>query len=70
MVTVQVLNESDDIHRQGVNEGSDLLGLPWRSEEIDHLLYSPRSMHVERNTDKIIGDRLDNGRSLFIGRVL
>lgn len=70
VVAVQVLDEGDDVHRQSVNERSDLLGLPGRSKEIDHLLNSPRSVHVERDANKIIGNRLDDGSSLFVGRVL
>jgi hypothetical protein len=46
-----------------------LLGLPWGSEEIDHLLNSTSTVHVERNTDQITGDGFDDGSPLFVGRV-
>jgi hypothetical protein len=69
VVTVEIFDESDDVHRQGVDQGPDLLWLSGRSEEIDHLLHSSSSVHVERNTNEVISNRFDDGRSLFVGRV-
>jgi hypothetical protein len=70
VVTVEILDESDNVHRQGVDQGSDLLGLSRGSEEIDHLLHGSGSVHVERDTNKVVGNRLDDGHSLLVGRVL
>jgi hypothetical protein len=69
VVTVQILDEGDDIHRESIDQRSDLFGLPGRSEEIDHLLDGSCTMHVERDADEIVSDRFDDGSSLFIGRV-
>ena len=70
MVSVQILDERDDVHAQSVNERSDLLRLTRLRQEVDHLLDSPRSVHVQADTNEIAGDRVDDGRSLLFGRVL
>jgi len=69
VVTIEILDQSNDVHGQSIDQCPDLLGLPGGSEEIDHLLNSTGSVHVERNTDQIAGDRFDNGSPLFIRRV-
>lgn len=69
VVTVEILDEGDDVHGKSVNQGPDLLGLPWRSEEINHLLNSTSTVHIERNANKVISDRFDNSSSLFVRRV-
>ena len=69
VVTVQILDEGDDIHRQSVDQSPNLFGLPGRSEEIDHLLNGSSTVHVERDPNKIISNRLDDGSSLLVGRV-
>jgi hypothetical protein len=69
MVTVEILDQGDDVHGQSVNQCPNLLRLPWRSEEIDHLLNSTSTVHIERDTDQITGDRFDDSSPLFIRRV-
>ena len=70
VITVEILDQSNDVHGQSVNQCPNLLGLPGGSEEIDHLLNSTGTVHVERDTDQIAGDRFNDGSPLFVGRVL
>ena len=69
VVTIEILDQSDNIHGQSIDQCPNLLGLPGGSEEIDHLLNSTSTVHVERNTDQITGDRFNDGSPLFIRRV-
>lgn len=70
MVTIEILDQGDNVHGQSVDQCPNLLRLPGGSEEIDHLLNSTSTVHVERNADQIAGDRFNDGSSLFVGRVL
>jgi len=36
-------------------------------QKVDHFLNSPRPVHIERNINKVLGDRLANNVSLLIG---
>ena len=70
MVSVQVFDEGHDVHAESVDQRPDLLLLSRLGEEVDHLLDSPRSVHVQADADEITSDRVDDGRSLLFGRVL
>ena len=44
--------------------------LPPGAEEIDHLLHRARAVHVERDVDQVLSDRVANHVPLIIRRVL
>ena len=67
MVSVQVLDQSHNIDTQSVVEGSDLFLLTRTGEEVDHLLDSTGTVHVQADTDELARHRLDDGGSLFLG---
>lgn len=67
MVSVQVLDQSHNIDTQSVDEGSDLFLLTRTGEEVDHLLDSTGTVHVQADTDELARHRLDDGGSLFLG---
>jgi hypothetical protein len=47
VVAVEILDESNNVHRKSVDQSPDLLRLPGGSEEIHHLLNSTSTVHVE-----------------------
>jgi hypothetical protein len=47
MVTVEILDEGDNVHGKSIDQSPNLLGLPWRSEEINHFLNSTSTVHIE-----------------------
>lgn len=70
MVPVQILDQSDNVHAEGVDQGSDLLLLSRLSKEVDHLLNSSSTVHVQTDANEISSNRFDDGGSLLLGRVL
>ena len=44
--------------------------LALRRQEVDHLLNSARSVHIEGDVDEVLGDRFANDVALLVGRVL
>ena len=70
MIAIEVLDQSHDVNAQSVDECPDLLLLSGRSQKVDHLLNRPRPMHVQTDPHEIASDRIDDGGSLFVGRVL
>ena len=70
MVSVEILDESDDVQTERQDDAPDLVGLPGVAEEVDHLLNSSGTVHVQRDADKIVGNRLADDVSLLLGRVL
>lgn len=70
MVTVQILYQGHDIHAQSKDQRPNLLGLPGLSQEIHHLLDCPRSVHVQRDANQVVRNRVNDRRPLLFGRVL
>ena len=70
MVSVEILDERNDIHAESVDQSSDLLLLSWLSQKVDHFLNSSSPVHVETDPDEITSNRVDDGRSLLFGRIL
>ena len=92
MISVEVLNQNDDVKAKRNDDGVDLggavgvsltkklascrtksignLNLSASSQEINHLLYSSSSMHVQRNVDQIRGNRFTDEVALFVRRIL
>ena len=48
MVAIEILDQGDDVQ---VESHDERLDLPLSREVVDHLLNSPSSMHIERDTD-------------------
>ncbi len=69
MVTVQVLDQTDDVQAEGEDDRADLAGLSRVRQEVNHLLNSSGAMHVERDGDQIIGYGLADDAALFLSRV-
>ena len=67
VVTVEVLNEDDDVQAERDNDGVDLAT---RREEVNHLLDSARAVHVERDVDEVLGDGLADEVALLVGTEL
>jgi hypothetical protein len=67
VVTIEVLDEGDDVQVQGHDESLDL---SLRREKVDHLLNRAGTVHVEGDLDEVSGDRLDQRVPLFVGAVL
>lgn len=70
MVTVQILDQRHHIHAQSKDQRPNLLGLPRLSQEIHHLLDCPRSVHVQRDANQVVGNGVNDRRPLLLGRVL
>lgn len=70
MVTVQILDQRHHIHAQSKDQCPNLLGLPRLSQEIHHLLDCPRSVHVQRDANQVVGNGINDRGPLFFGRVL
>lgn len=92
MISVEVLNQNDDVKAERNDDGMDLggavgVGLTERlasnrkksigksnlsasGQEINHLLNSTSSMHVQRNIDEIRGNGITDEVALFIRRIL
>lgn len=68
MITVQILDERHDVHAERVDQSADLLGLPGARQKVDHLLHRARAVHVERDRDEVIRDRVDNRIALLLAR--
>jgi len=69
VVSVEILDESDDIQTERQDDAPDLVGLPGVAKEVDHLLNSSGTVHVQGDADEIVGDRLADDISLLLGRV-
>jgi hypothetical protein len=69
VVPVEILDEGNDVQAQSEDDTPDLVRLPGVAEEIDHLLDGTSTVHVQRDSDKIIGNRFADDVSLFLSRV-
>lgn len=69
VVPVEILDQANDVQAEGEDDGSNLVGLSRVREEIDHLLNSSSSVHVERDGDKIVSDGFADDVPLFLCRV-
>jgi hypothetical protein len=69
VVSIQVLDQTDDVQAESQDDRADLTGLPRVGQEVDHFLDSSSTVHVERDGNKVIGDRLADDAALFFGRV-
>jgi hypothetical protein len=58
------VGNEEDMYKQ-----SSVTDLAAGGKEIDHLLYSARTMHVERNIDQILSDRLADEVALIVSRM-
>lgn len=75
MVTVKVLDENDHMHAEGNDNRVNLaivaqIRLPAPGQEVDHLLNSSGSVHIQGNVDQVLGNRLADDTTLLVGRVL
>ena len=67
VVAVEVLDQS---HHTGVKSDDDNGNLLRGRQELDHLLDSPSSVHVERDVDQLRSNCLNNHGALFVAAVL
>lgn len=70
VVPIQILDQGYNVQTQGEDDAPDLVRLPRVAEEVDHLLDRPGTVHVQRDADKIVGNRLADDVTLLFGRVL
>ncbi len=69
MVTVQVLDQTDDVQAEGEDDRADLAGLSRVRQKVNHLLNSSGAVHVEGDGDQIVGHGLADDAALFLSRV-
>lgn len=92
MISVEVLDQNDDVKAKRNDDGVDLggtvgisltkelascrtksirnLNLSASSQEINHLLNSASSVHVQRNVNQVRGNGFTDEIALFIRRIL
>ena len=67
MVPVEVLDEHDDVQGECDDDRVDLAA---GREEVDHLLDRAGAVHVQRDVDEFLCDRLADDVPLLVRRVL